>query len=76
MKLICIAQLKVLCYSVFDSQRKRNVLGAAHFEVCLTQDNIRYDSCLLSSYFLDKSFQMHFVGKLDFELKHNVKEKI
>ncbi len=51
--------------SVFDSQRKRNVLGAAHFEVYRTQGNIRYGSCLLNYYFLDKSFQMHFLGELD-----------
>jgi hypothetical protein len=57
-------------------ERKKRAVGAAHFEVCSTKDNIRYDSCFLNSYFLDKSFQMHFVGKLGFELKNNVKEKI
>jgi hypothetical protein len=29
------------------------------------QTTIRYGSCLLDSYFLDRSFKMYFAGKLD-----------
>jgi hypothetical protein len=36
-----------------------------YFVVCIPLASIRNGSCLLDSYFLDRSFQMHFVGKLD-----------
>jgi hypothetical protein len=58
-------------------EKENRARCSTFLSICLSQDNIRYDSCPLNYYFLDKSFQMHFVGKLDgFELKHNVKEKI
>jgi hypothetical protein len=42
-----------------------------HSKVYIPQDIIRYGSCLLDSYLLYRSFQMHFVGKLDdFEKKN------
>jgi hypothetical protein len=56
-------------YSVLDScvRRVQNIACHAlcYFEVCIPQASIRYSSCLLDSYTLDGSFQMHFVGKLD-----------
>jgi hypothetical protein len=39
--------------------------GLYYFEVFIPQASIRYGSCLLDSFFLDMSFQMHFAGKLD-----------
>ncbi len=36
-----------------------------YFGVCMPLASIRYGSCLLNSFFMDRSFQMHFVGKLD-----------
>jgi hypothetical protein len=36
-----------------------------YFGVCIPVASIRYGSCLLDSFFLDRSFQIYFVGKLD-----------
>jgi hypothetical protein len=38
--------------------------GLCYFEVCIPPASIRFGSCLLDSYFLDRSFQMHFAGEL------------
>ncbi len=44
-----------------------------YFEVCINQTSIRYGSCLLDSYFLDRSFQMYQQTKqMGQKLKRNV----
>ncbi len=51
----------------FCARRVQNIAcqGLCYFEVCIPQASVRYGSCLLDSYFLDRSFQMHFAGKPD-----------
>jgi hypothetical protein len=49
------------------ARRVQNIACQAlyYFEVFIQQGNIRYGSCVLDSYLLDRSFQIHFACKLD-----------
>jgi hypothetical protein len=49
------------------ARRVQNIACQAlcYFEVCIPQASIRYGSCLLDSCFLDRSFKVHFLSKLD-----------
>jgi hypothetical protein len=62
-----LAKVKTILGADYTLAMKSAVPGQAlcYFVVCIPVASTRYSSCLLDSFFLDRSFQIYIVGKLD-----------